>query len=75
MSIDPEQGRVAHVNYVPPSIKAKGLDAREWAVKVSDIVGGKVSMDVCYKTPALILFHRLVVRTRALKAWVPTLTR
>lgn len=42
LSIDPEQGRVAHVNYVPPSIKAKGLDAREWAVKVSDIVGGKV---------------------------------
>lgn len=41
-SIDKETQKVAHVNYVPPAFKAKGLDAREWAGKVTDIIGGKV---------------------------------
>jgi alanyl-tRNA synthetase len=35
--------KVAHVNYVPPSMKAKGADARVWATRVSEVLGGKVS--------------------------------
>ncbi|KAF8647172.1 hypothetical protein AX16_007002 [Volvariella volvacea WC 439] len=41
LSVDTEQGKVAHVNYVSPTLKGKGLDAREWAGKVADVVGGK----------------------------------
>ncbi|KAF8170168.1 tRNA synthetases class II (A)-domain-containing protein [Mycena galopus ATCC 62051] len=40
-SADVGSGKVAHVNYVPPSMKAKGADARAWATKVSDVLGGK----------------------------------
>ncbi|KAJ4468279.1 tRNA synthetases class II (A)-domain-containing protein [Lentinula aciculospora] len=40
-SIDSESGKLAHVNFVPPSITAKGADARSWAAKVTDIIGGK----------------------------------
>jgi alanyl-tRNA synthetase len=35
--------KVAHVNYIPPSMKAKGADARTWATRVSEVLGGKVS--------------------------------
>ncbi|KAF8070257.1 tRNA synthetases class II (A)-domain-containing protein [Lyophyllum atratum] len=41
LSVDAEGGKVAHVNYVPPSLKGKGLDARTWASRVTDVVGGK----------------------------------
>ena len=41
-SVDEASGKVAHVNFVPPSVKAKGADARIWASKVTDIIGGKV---------------------------------
>jgi len=40
-SVDSESGKVVHVNFVPPSLKSKGFDARQWATKVSEIVGGK----------------------------------
>lgn len=40
-SVDSESGKVVHVNFVPPSLKSKGLDARQWATKISEIVGGK----------------------------------
>ncbi|KAF9653789.1 hypothetical protein BDM02DRAFT_3152774 [Thelephora ganbajun] len=40
-SVDSESDKVVHVNFVPPSLKSKGLDARQWATKVSEIVGGK----------------------------------
>ncbi|KAF8920001.1 tRNA synthetases class II (A)-domain-containing protein [Mucidula mucida] len=40
-SVDHEGGKVAHVNNVPPSMKEKGADAREWAAKVSEVLGGK----------------------------------
>lgn len=40
-SVDSENGKVVHVNFVPPSFKSKGLDARQWATKVSEIIGGK----------------------------------
>ena len=40
-SVDSGSGKVVHVNFVPPSLKSKGLDARQWATKVSEIVGGK----------------------------------
>jgi alanyl-tRNA synthetase len=41
-SPDKANTKVAHVNYVPPSLKAKGADARTWATEVSDVLGGKV---------------------------------
>ncbi|KAJ7287695.1 tRNA synthetases class II (A)-domain-containing protein [Mycena rebaudengoi] len=40
-SPDKANTKVAHVNYVPPSLKAKGADARTWATEVSDVLGGK----------------------------------
>ncbi|KIK68832.1 hypothetical protein GYMLUDRAFT_152556 [Collybiopsis luxurians FD-317 M1] len=40
-SVDEASGKVAHVNFVPPSIRAKGADARTWATKVTDMIGGK----------------------------------
>ncbi|KAJ6593748.1 tRNA synthetases class II (A)-domain-containing protein [Mycena capillaripes] len=40
-SADLAGSKVAHVNYVPPSMKAKGADARAWATKVSEVLGGK----------------------------------
>lgn len=42
LSVDTEGGKIAHVNYVPPALKEKGLDARTWANRVTDIIGGKV---------------------------------
>lgn len=41
-SVDHEQGKVAHVNYVADDAKARGLDGRTWANAVSDVLGGKV---------------------------------
>lgn len=43
MSIDKEGGKVAHVNHLPASMQVKGLDARTWASKVADVLGGKVN--------------------------------
>ncbi|KAJ7124864.1 tRNA synthetases class II (A)-domain-containing protein [Mycena epipterygia] len=40
-SADHGSSKVAHVNYVPPSMKGKGADARAWATKVSEVLGGK----------------------------------
>ena len=40
-SVDSGNGKVVHVNFVPPSLKSKGLDARQWATKISEIIGGK----------------------------------
>ena len=40
-SVDSDGGKVAHVNFVPPSMKEK-VDARKWAQAVTDIIGGKV---------------------------------
>ncbi|KAG5646319.1 hypothetical protein DXG03_003916 [Asterophora parasitica] len=41
LSVDKEGGKVAHVNFVPPALKERGLDARTWASKVTDVIGGK----------------------------------
>ncbi|KAJ8077100.1 Alanine--tRNA ligase [Marasmius tenuissimus] len=40
-SVDSEGGKVAHVNFVAPSLKSKGVDARKWAQAITDILGGK----------------------------------
>ena len=42
-SADAQGGKVAHVNAVSDAAKAKGLDGREWAAAVVEILGGKVS--------------------------------
>ena len=63
-SIDREQGKVAHVNFVAEDAKAKGVDGRAWANTVVDIVGGKAcqisSSSLAY--PSIIHWNRLVVR-------------
>ena len=41
-SVDSEQGKVAHVNYVADDAKARGVDGREWANTVVAVLGGKV---------------------------------
>lgn len=46
-SVDEEGGKVGHVNHVPPFLKEKGADARTWASKVGEVLGGKVSEVVC----------------------------
>ncbi|KDQ33558.1 hypothetical protein PLEOSDRAFT_1091537 [Pleurotus ostreatus PC15] len=40
-SPDKQGGKVAHVNFVSPELKQKGVDARTWAGKVTDVLGGK----------------------------------
>lgn len=41
-SVESESGKVVHINAVSEKLKSKGLDARAWATKVAEIVGGKV---------------------------------
>ncbi|KAH8828396.1 tRNA synthetases class II (A)-domain-containing protein [Flagelloscypha sp. PMI_526] len=41
LSVDKSSGKVAHVNWVAPDLKAKGVDARRWAEKVTELIGGK----------------------------------
>ncbi|KAJ3004463.1 hypothetical protein NUW54_g4803 [Trametes sanguinea] len=41
LSVDASAGKVAHVNAVSEEAKAKGLDGREWAAAVVEVVGGK----------------------------------
>lgn len=50
-SVDHEGNKVAHGNHVPATVKAKGLDARTWASKVAEILGGKVG------TSASLMHH------------------
>lgn len=45
-SADQSAGKVAHVNAVSEEAKAKGLDGREWASAVVEILGGKVRIHV-----------------------------
>ncbi|CCM06371.1 uncharacterized protein FIBRA_08629 [Fibroporia radiculosa] len=40
-SSDYAEGKVGHINCVSEAAKAKGLDARNWAAVVTDILGGK----------------------------------
>jgi len=40
-SVDSEGGKVAHVNHVPESLRSKGFDARTWAARVTETLGGK----------------------------------
>ena len=53
LSADTQGGKVAHVNAVSPQAKSRGLDAREWANAVVQIVGGKV------RRKMLFISHRL----------------
>ena len=41
-SVNAEGGKVAHANYVPEDVRANGFDARTWASKVTEVLGGKV---------------------------------
>ena len=41
-SVDVEGGKVAHVNHVPEVFRKSGFDARSWATKATEVIGGKV---------------------------------
>ena len=43
-SVDKEGGKVVHVNHVPEFLRAKGVDARQWASSVAEVIGGKVRL-------------------------------
>ena len=43
-SIDTEETKVVHVNYLPKGMVSKEFDARVWVSKVADILGGKVGL-------------------------------
>ena len=67
-SVDSEQGKVAHVNYVADAAKSKGLDGRTWAGAVSELLGGKVSLqDSLIHSYLQKNAGRLAVRKMALK--------
>ncbi|KAH9055056.1 tRNA synthetases class II (A)-domain-containing protein [Lactarius vividus] len=40
-SVDSDGGKVIHVNHVPESLRSKGFDARTWATRVTETLGGK----------------------------------
>lgn len=41
-SVDSEGGKIIHVNHVPESLRSNGFDARTWAARVTETLGGKV---------------------------------
>lgn len=43
-SVNAEGGKVGHANYVPEDVREKGFDARTWASKVTEVLGGKVRL-------------------------------
>ena len=45
-SVDPAGEKVVHVNFVSESARNRGLEARLWASKVSEIIGGKVRLNL-----------------------------
>lgn len=40
-SADANGTRIVHMNYVSEAYRTRGLDARAWATKVSEVLGGK----------------------------------
>ncbi|KAF8140471.1 tRNA synthetases class II (A)-domain-containing protein [Boletus edulis] len=40
-SVNAEGSKVAHANYIPENVREKGFDARTWASKVTEVLGGK----------------------------------
>ena len=62
-SADAANGKVAHVNAVSDAAKAKGLDGKEWASAVVEILGGKVSWRSL--TPTVLHIHVLMSHRRA----------
>ena len=56
-SVDHDNGKVVHGNYVPEATRSKGLDARVWATKVTEILGGKVRSYFNYLSTTLTLLQ------------------
>ena len=58
-SVDSEGGKVIHVNHVPEPLRTKGFDARTWAARVTETLGGKVRTVIfCMVTFALTIISR-----------------
>jgi hypothetical protein len=43
-SVDSDAGKVAHCNFIPDATRARGIDARVWAAKVAEVLGGRVML-------------------------------
>lgn len=41
-SVDEAAGKVAHANVLPAALVSKEFDAKIWAAKVAEVLGGKV---------------------------------
>jgi len=55
-SVDSDNQKLAHANYVSPTLKECGADARTWAAKVTDLVGGKVCLVPSYTDAEKLIF-------------------
>jgi alanyl-tRNA synthetase len=54
-SVDSDGGKVMHVNYVSEPLRKRGLDARQWATKVAEVIGGKVGyVRTLYENPLIL---------------------
>ncbi|KAI0300979.1 tRNA synthetases class II (A)-domain-containing protein [Multifurca ochricompacta] len=40
-NVDADGGKVVHVNHIPEFLRLKGFDARTWAARVTETLGGK----------------------------------
>ncbi len=75
-SVDSDEGKVAHVNYVAEDARLRGLDARTWANAVVEVVGGKVRILIMLTSATIFIDHdRLVERRTALRVSVLILPR
>jgi alanyl-tRNA synthetase len=53
--LESDAHKVTHLNYLPKPLITKEFDARTWATKVSEVLGGKVRSRLsCSTTPHLI---------------------
>ena len=70
-SVDPTGEKVVHVNFVSEAARKRGLEARSWASKVSEVIGGKVCL-VSFRHVIISNSHQLSRREgrkKVLRAW------
>ncbi|TIB73591.1 hypothetical protein E3Q24_01081 [Wallemia mellicola] len=72
-SVDKDASKVAHQCYIPKELLKDGYNAKIWAAKVAEILGGKVN--ILINIAFHLTKHRLVVKTTVLKVLVAKLAR
>lgn len=71
-SVDAEGGKVAHANYLPEASRPHGFDAKIWASKVTEVLGGKVRQGSSSHSEIAHVQYRPEAKKRAPKALVST---